>query len=101
MEMRGGAAWHWKTNWVWKALQSWPGRKSASARKKLLNFLKAALTDEITSREIYTKGIDHSYYYEGYTTDEIARILGQRPGTVRSHLSRARDNLRKALTAEL
>ena len=29
--------------------------------------LKAALTDEITSREVYIKGIDHSYYYEGYT----------------------------------
>ena len=30
--------------------------------------LKNALTDEINSREVYMKGIDHSYYYEGYTT---------------------------------
>ena len=30
--------------------------------------LRAALTDEINSREIFMKGIDHSYYYEGYTT---------------------------------
>ena len=30
--------------------------------------LKAALTDDIHSREVYMKGIDHSYYYEGYTT---------------------------------
>lgn len=30
--------------------------------------LKSALTDEINSREVYMKGIDHSYYYEGYTT---------------------------------
>lgn len=30
--------------------------------------LKNALTDEINSRKIYMKGIDHSYYYEGYTT---------------------------------
>lgn len=29
--------------------------------------LKDALTDEIDSREMYMKGIDHSYYYEGYT----------------------------------
>mgnify|MGYP001011821886 CR=1 FL=1 len=28
--------------------------------------LKNALTDEINSREVYMKGIDHSYYYEGY-----------------------------------
>ena len=30
--------------------------------------LKAALNHEINSREVYMKGIDHSYYYEGYTT---------------------------------
>ena len=30
--------------------------------------LKAALTNEINSREVYMKGIDHSYYYEGYMT---------------------------------
>lgn len=29
--------------------------------------LKQALTDQINDREIYMKGIDHSYYYEGYT----------------------------------
>jgi len=29
--------------------------------------LRTALTDEISSREVYMKGIDHSYYYEGYT----------------------------------
>lgn len=39
----------------------------------------------------------HLFYYEGYSTEEIARILGQRPGTVRSHLSRARETLRREL----
>lgn len=29
--------------------------------------LKQALTDEINDRTIYMKGIDYSYYYEGYT----------------------------------
>mgnify|MGYP001142470621 FL=1 len=29
--------------------------------------LKAALTDDVNSREVFMKGIDHSYYYEGYT----------------------------------
>lgn len=29
--------------------------------------LKSALTDKINDRELYMKGIDHSYYYEGYT----------------------------------
>ena len=30
--------------------------------------LRSALTDEIDSSEMYMKGIDHSYYYEGYVT---------------------------------
>ena len=30
--------------------------------------LKGALTDEINSREVYMKGIDHSYYFEDYTS---------------------------------
>ena len=30
--------------------------------------LKKALTDQIDSHEVYMKGIDHSYYYEGYIT---------------------------------
>lgn len=30
--------------------------------------LKNALTDQISSREVYMKGIDASYYYEGYNT---------------------------------
>lgn len=36
--------------------------------------LKSALTDEIDSREVYMKGIDHSYYYEGYTTFKIEEL---------------------------
>ena len=35
---------------------------------ELKHVLKASLTDAIDSREVYMKGIDHSYYYEGYTT---------------------------------
>ena len=30
--------------------------------------LKNALTNKINDREVYMKGIDMSYYYEGYTT---------------------------------
>lgn len=33
---------------------------------EIKHFLKAALTDEVDNREVYMKGIDHSYYYEGY-----------------------------------
>lgn len=33
---------------------------------EIKHILKLALTDKIDDREIYMKGIDHSYYYEGY-----------------------------------
>ena len=36
--------------------------------------LNAALTDEINSRTVYMKGIDHSYYYEGYTAFKSADL---------------------------
>lgn len=35
---------------------------------EIKHVLKQALTDEINSWEIYMKGIDTSYYYEGYVT---------------------------------
>lgn len=39
----------------------------------------------------------HLHYYEGYSTAEIAQMLGCRPGTVRSRLYRARERLKKLL----
>ena len=35
---------------------------------EIKHVLKTALTDDINDREIYMKGIDYSYYYEGYMT---------------------------------
>ena len=36
--------------------------------------LRAALTEEVSSREIYMKGIDRSYYYEGYCAFQTEKI---------------------------
>ena len=41
---------------------------------EIKHLLKRALTDRIDDREVYMKGIDYSYYYEGYTvykTEEL------------------------------
>ena len=35
---------------------------------EIKHILKSALTDKINDRELFMKGIDHSYYYEDYTT---------------------------------
>ena len=55
--------------------------------------------EEIFSLPPEERTVIHLFYYEGYSTDEIARIIGKRPGTVRSRLSRARERLR-ALMAQ-
>lgn len=41
---------------------------------EIKHILKNALTDDIHSREVYMKGIDHSYYYEGYTTYKVEEL---------------------------
>ena len=41
---------------------------------EIRHVLKAALTSEIHDRDIYMKGIDTSYYYEGYTTFKMEEL---------------------------
>lgn len=41
---------------------------------EIKHLLKKALTDKVNDREMYMRGIDHSYYYEGYAvykTEEL------------------------------
>lgn len=47
------------------------------------------------------RAVIHLHYYQGYSTGEIAQLLGQRPGTVRSRLARARGRLKRLLEGEL
>lgn len=42
---------------------------------EIKHLLKAALTNEVDSREVYMKGIDHSYYYEGYVAFKTEKLL--------------------------
>ena len=36
--------------------------------------LKSALTDDVNNRDVYMKGIDASYYYEGYNTYQLEEL---------------------------
>ncbi|MBP3345920.1 MAG: Fic family protein [Alphaproteobacteria bacterium] len=42
---------------------------------EIKHLLKNALTDKIDEREIFIKGIDVSYYYEGYDEYDIHKLL--------------------------
>ena len=39
----------------------------------------------------------HLHYYEGYSTEEMAKILGRNPSTIRSDLRRGREKLKSVL----
>lgn len=39
----------------------------------------------------------HLHYYEGYSTEEMAKILGRNPSTIRSDLRRGREKLKSLL----
>lgn len=41
---------------------------------EIKHVLHAALTDQVNSREMFMKGIDHSYYYEGYTAFQTDKL---------------------------
>lgn len=42
---------------------------------EIKHILKQALTDKINDRDVYMKGIDQSYYYEGYSIYETSNLL--------------------------
>ena len=41
---------------------------------EIKHILRNALTDKIDDREMYMKGIDHSYYYEGYNIYRVEEL---------------------------
>lgn len=61
---------------------------------------QVGLEDALGRLTIKQRTAIHLHYYEGCSTDEIARITGERPSTVRSHLYRARKALRIDLGAQ-
>ena len=40
--------------------------------------LKQALTKDIHNRNLYMKGVDHSYYYEGYSLYKSEELWGKK-----------------------
>ena len=42
---------------------------------EIKHILKQALTDKINDRDVYMKGIDYSYYYEGYSIYNTSDLL--------------------------
>lgn len=65
----------------------------AAEEREDLSFVWEAVKDlPVRDREVI-----HLFYYEGFSTGEIAQILGQKEATVRSRLVRGRGKLREVL----
>lgn len=74
-----------------------PEREPADPHQTEL--LDATLDAVLRLPEKY-RSVVYLHYYEGYKTDEIARMLGDKPSTVRNRLRDARGMLRKSLGGE-
>ena len=96
--------------------KAWLLRVAANLSKNRLDYNKVRLTDELNEELVAEEREDlsfvweavkalpekqretvHLFYYEGYTTAEIGKMLGRREATVRSDLRRGRDRLRDVL----
>lgn len=53
--------------------------------------------DAVKNLPVAFREVIHLHYYEGYSTEEIAKILGRNPSTVRSDLRRGREKLKTVL----
>ena len=58
------------------------------------------LLEAVMALESKYRVVIYLYYYEGYGIKEIAQLLQLPPGTVGTHLKRARERLKKDLSEE-
>ena len=65
-------------------------RKETTPQEEALDEAMQGLSPE-------QRTVVHLHYFEGFSTGEIAQMLGMRSATVRSHLHRARIAMRNAL----
>lgn len=62
---------------------------------------ESAVAEALRALSAKDRAVIHLFYFEGYRTEEIAGIMGLRPASVRSRLTRARQRLRVLLKEEL
>ena len=74
-------------------MQKWEEQSADTERKQML------LSSIHNLPEMYREVI-YLFYYEEYTAEEIGRLIGKNPSTVRSRLQKARELLKKELKGE-
>lgn len=96
--------------------KAWLLRVAANLSKNRLDYERLRCSDELTeelaaeeredlsfvweavrSLPVQYREVIHLFYYEGYSTAEIAQMLGRKEATVRSDLRRGRERLKEIL----
>ena len=96
--------------------KAWPLRVAGNLSKNRIDYNKVRATDELSdtlkaeeredlsfvwdavqSLPVTFREVIHLFYYEGYPTAEISRLLGRKEATVRSDLRRGRLRLKEIL----
>lgn len=96
--------------------KAWLLRVAANLSKNRIDYNALRVTDEldetlaeegredlsfvweaVKSLPVQFREVIHLHYYEGYSTEEISKILGRNPATVRSDLHRGREKLKAVL----
>jgi DNA-directed RNA polymerase specialized sigma24 family protein len=75
--------------------EAWPQRLASCSGLYQEEYTE--LWESISQMEQKFREVVLLYYFEGFKTREIARLLNIQEGTVKSRLSRARDKLKKDL----
>ncbi|BAE82681.1 RNA polymerase sigma factor [Desulfitobacterium hafniense] len=68
--------------------------------ERLTTSIEKEIMKELLELPPMYRSVIYMYYYEGYTTKEIALILGKRESTIRSQLTRGRALLKTILLKE-
>lgn len=88
------------TNVCKDMLKSW-WRKNMTYDEKTIIYSNPQYIDSTLDIVLHLpnkyKTVIYLYYYEGYTSDEIAKILNKSPSTIRNQLARAKKILKRKL----
>ncbi|MBQ4425185.1 MAG: RNA polymerase sigma factor [Lachnospiraceae bacterium] len=97
----------WLLRVVINLCRNYVSKKGNRGNAELLDIYPAAdpeeqsLIEDVMSLPAKYRDVIYLFYYEGFSTKEIAEILNTRESTVRSQLLRARNMLKGRLEAEL
>ncbi len=74
--------------------------ESLSENLKAADISDGSTLIEVLKLPLKYRTVIHLHYYMGYSVEEIAKITGSNPSTVKTHLSRSREKLKISLKKE-